>query len=405
MPSQRDSRVDAFFPDEWAPFTLVPNPRGVHFSRFTSPFTQPLSVVKSLRNPLDPSTPVSVPRPQPESHMLAVNQGRQHEYLLFVPPATLASGGLDPGARLRATVLFGAFDEYNRHGLRTYFEGLANRVLVYVPGVEAQASTAGQAWGIGITSGMVRDLLTTVLPTFTGSVTIDTVAGYSTGYRGVNGTINNAFIAPGDITRLIFFDALYWGDQPPLPSGTTPPPDPPGVSVPPNPASPRNTWRMLNTVRAANPGVQVVTYEVTEPGGTPRDGGMLRVDVPAAGLINLKPRTAALTGLVLARVIRSGIDDGFVTRAQAPAIAALGDILPRRGALASSSATSGSAASGALDAWAAAHGAAVASANASAGTGLGLIQSRTLMGWGVPSLGDMLHDGFVQEFGWEFLAG
>lgn len=347
---------------------------------------------------------MAVPRQQPESHLLASNQGRQHEYLLFIPPAALAYG-LSPGAHIKASLLFGAFDEYNRHGLRTYFEGLFDRVLVYVPGIEPDASTSGQAWGIGITSTMVRDLITTALPTFTGTVTIDIVAGYSTGYRGVNGTINNSFIPLGGIKRLIFFDALYWGDEPPLPSGATPPANPPGVSIPSNSASPRNTWRMLNAVRAANPAVEVITYEVTEPGGTPRDAGKLRVDVPVAGLINLKPKKAALSALVLSRVIRSGIDDGFLARADAPAIATLSDSLPARGSLASSSATAAAAANGTLDAWAASHATAVAAANSSAGTGLGLIQSRRLMGWSVPSLGDMMHDGFMQEFGWEFLAG
>ncbi|MFI8521643.1 hypothetical protein ACIGEZ_28085 [Streptomyces sp. NPDC085481] len=402
MPSPRDTRVDAFFRDEWAPISLT-HPRDVHFNTFTSPLIQPLTVVKNLRNPLDPSTPVGVPRPQPESHMQAVNQGRQHEYVLFASPSALAFGAT-PGARLKVSLLFGAFDEYARHGLRTFFAGLSDRVLVYIPGIEATASTGNQAWGIGITTAMVRDLLTTVLPTFNGTLTIDTVAGYSTGHRGVNGTVNNGFIPLGAIKRLIFYDALFFGDQPQLPSGVSPPPQPPGVSVP-SAGSPRNTWRMLNAVRAANPSVQIVTYEVTEPGGTPRDGGLLRADVPAAGLINLKLRQAALMALVLARVIRSGIDDGYFARTAAPAIAALSDSLPGRGTLASTSATGGGATSGTLEGWGLSNALGVAGAVASSSTGLTLIQSHRLVGWGVPSLGDMMHDGFMQEFGWEFLAG
>lgn len=404
MPSQRDSRVDAFFPDEWASIALIPNPRGVHFSRFTSPLIEPLTVTRIMQNPLDPSTSVTRPRPQPENHMLPANRGRQHEYLIFIPPAALAFA-LVPGANVKVSLLFGAFDEYNRHGLRTYFNALTDRVLVYIPGIEAEASTSNQAWGIGITADMVRELVVFAVPTFTGSVTIDIVAGYSTGYRGVNGTINNAFITLASIRRLIFFDALYWGDEPPLPSGTTPPANPPGVSVPSNPASPRNTWRMMNAVRSANPTVEIITYEVTQPGGTPRDGGKLRADVPVSGLINLKPKQSALTALVLARVIRSGIDDGFLARTDASAIATLSDTMPARGTLASSSATAGRAANGTVDAWASAHATAVANANSTASAGLSLIQSKRLMGWGVPTLGDMLHDGFMQEFAWEFVAG
>lgn len=76
-----------------------------------------------------------------------------------------------------------------------------------------------------------------------------------------------------------------------------------------------------------------------------------------------------------------------------------------RGTLASSSATAAAAVNGTLEAWGSVHAAAVAGANSIAGTGLSLIQSKKLMGWGVPSFGDMMHDGFMQEFGWEFLAG
>jgi hypothetical protein len=406
MPSHRDTRLDAFFSDEWTPF--VPpvgpvNPRGVHFNRFTSPLNQPLTAVRSMKNPLDPSVAIAEPRPQPESHMLPQVRGRDHEYFIFVPPSVLAFG-LVPGAHVKVSVLFGAFDEYNRHGLRTFFEGSADRVLVVLPGIEPTANNAGQAWGIGITTDMVRQLLAAsvlpIVPTFT----IDTLAGYSTGYRGVNGTVNNAFIPLADIKRLIFYDALFWGDQPALPAGEAPLPNPSGVS-PPAVGSPRNTWRMLKAVKAANPSVEIVTYEVVEPGGTPRDAGKLRADVPAAGLINLKPLESALTALVLARVLGNGVQDGyFQLGGVPPPVATLIGTLPARGTLASGPGTAARATNGTLAAWALANAVAVNNAAASASLGLSLIQTHKLMGWGVPTSGDMRHDGFMQEFAWEFLA-
>lgn len=408
MPSNRDTRIDAFFSDEWTPFAppIGPvNPRGVHFSKFTSPLGLPLSAVLSLKNPLDPSTPGAAALAQPESHMVPSVRGRDHEYVIFIPPPVIAFA-LVPGSNIKVSVLFGAFDEYNRHGLRTFFEGSPNRVLVVIPGIEAAAEgNANQAWGIGITTDMVRQLFVAAVPAMAASFTIDTLAGYSTGYRGVNGTINNRLIPLADIQRLIFYDALFWGDEPPLPPGQTPPANPPGVSPPTNPASPRNTWRMLAAVKAANPAVQIITYEVVEPGGTPRDGGKLRVDVPTASLINLKPLESALTALALARVLGNGIQDGYFTLGQIPPkVAALIPSLPARGTLASSTLTAARAANGTLANWAAANGANVPGAALSAAAGLALIRANRLMGWLVPSAGDMRHDSFMQEFAWEFLA-
>src|SRR5262249_29792055 len=79
--------------------------------------------------------------------------------------------------------------------------------------------------------------------------------------------------------------------------------------------------------------------------------------------------------------------------------------LPARGSLASSPLTAGRAAGGLLSAWGAANAPAVAGAVGAAAVGVNLIRIHKLMGWDVPDAGEMLHDGFLQEFGWEFLIG
>jgi hypothetical protein len=43
---------------------------------------------------------------------------------------------------------------------------------------------------------------------------VDTISAYSTGYRGLNGTVNNSLINLSSVKRLIFLDALYRGDDP-----------------------------------------------------------------------------------------------------------------------------------------------------------------------------------------------
>jgi hypothetical protein len=395
--------LDAFFPDEWAPLSLVPNPRGVHFSRFTSPAGTPLSATLSLTNPLDPS--VNPGLTQSESQIPTANRGASDEYSIFVPPSLFALALLGPPPfPVKVSLLYCVGAEYNRHGLRTFFVAATDRVLVTIPGVEPQASTGNKAWGIGITPGMINLLFEAA---GAGNITnwqVDTVAGYSTGYRGVNGTVNNALVGLSGIRRVLFYDALYWGDEPPAPSGSPNPSTPPGVS-PPAAGSPRDTWRMLNALSAANPSVERIAYEVTD-GGTPRDAGKLRAAVPTAGLINLKPQTKALTALALARILGSGVSDGYFPTSSLPAaVNTLIASLPARGTLASSALTAGRASAGTLADWGTAHATAVNGAVAWANTGVGLIRTHALMGWAVPDVGALCHDAFLQEFAWEFLAG
>jgi hypothetical protein len=285
-PLARDLRVDAFFSDEWPLVPLpVSHPRGVHFSRFLDPTFQPLTAAISMQNPLDPVFGAGLV--QPESQIPVGNQGAFNEYCIFIPPVLFALAQLaTPAFQVKVSVLFCVGTEYNRHGLRTFFAGLTDRVLITVPGIEAVPATGNLAWGIGITPDMINQLFVAAgTPSITNWV-VDTIAGYSTGYRGVNGTVNNALLELSSVRRMIFYDALYWGDEPPLPPGVSAPQTPPNVSPPPA-TSARNTWRMLAAVRAANPAVDLVTYEVTEPGGTPRDGGKLRADVPANSIIIL----------------------------------------------------------------------------------------------------------------------
>jgi hypothetical protein len=402
MPLARDLTVDAFFSDEWSPLP-VGNPRGVHFNRFTSPVGQPLSAVKPMQNPLDPSVGTGLVRAE---QIPVANQGEFGLYSIFIPPSLFALAQLaTPAFQVKVTLLFCVGTEFNRHGLRSAFLPLSDRVLITIPGIEASARTGNKAWGIGITPDMIDQLFAAAgAPSITNWVA-DTLAGYSTGHRGVNGTTINALLNVADIQRVIGYDALYFGDEPASPALPTVP-TPTGVS--PSPAgSGQNTWLMLNAVRAANPTVDIVTYEVTD-GGTPRDMGRLRAEVPATRLIDLKSQGAALEALVLARVLGNGVSDGYFQLSAVPApIASLIGSLPPRGTLASSALTAAGAASGPLAAWASANAAAVAGAVANATAGINLIVSNVLMGWNLRGgqVGEMLHDGFLQEFGWEFLRG
>ena len=312
-----------------------------------------------------------------------------------MPPILAGALIANPQATARVTLLFCVGSEFNRHGLRTFFVPKSDRVLITISGREAKAAVpavppvpavpAVPAWGVGITDPQIRQLFTLAgFPSAT--IVIDTFAGYSTGHRGVNGTINNGLVGLSQLKRIVFLDALYRGDDP-LPGA--------------------NTTRMLQKAQAANPNVDLVVYEVT-PGGTPRDAaGHAAISLPAtARFINLKPQIDALKAFILARVSDNGVRDGYLLPSHVPTpIQQLSLNLPPRGTMASSPLTQASATNGTLAMWASTRQQLIADAVAQHGPLTALIQSNVLTGWAFPDLDSMCHDGFMPEFGWEFLAG
>ncbi|MGE8165993.1 hypothetical protein ACQKRQ_38370 [Paraburkholderia sp. NPDC080076] len=377
---------DAFYADEWplAP-VLTANPRGVQFSRFTAvipgfpPAIEPMSKFTQMPNPLNPTVTAGLAQPEV---IPAEFQNDLEAFCIFVPPLLAATLIVNPQAVAKVTLLFCVGTEFNRHGLRTFFVPKADRVLITISGREAGSV---KAWGVGISDQQIRQLFVEAgFPSAT--IVADTFAGYSTGYRGVNGTINNRLVGLDQLKRIVFLDALYRGDDPP-PGG--------------------NTSRMIRAARAVNPNADLVVYEVTD-GGTPRDaaGSTAVLLPPTARSINLKPRLDALKGFILARVSENGVNDGYLVPNSIPAaIRQLSVDLPPRGTLASSPLTEARASNGTLAAWAAGRHASIAAGVAQSRPLMELIQQNILTGWAFPDLGSMCHDGFMPEFGWEFLAG
>ena len=381
----RDLALDAFFDDEWG--TQHPND-SVHFNRFTRGAPQapvPLTAASSAANPLDRSVSPSIPQPEriPDKYL-----GTTSDVAIFAPQRLIDAHAdrTDPTVA-KVTLLFCVQSELNRHGLRSFFARSSDRVLVTVPGREPGWIPERVAWGVGITDAQVNTLLTLArLDPARSQVRV--LACYSTGYRGMAGTVNNGLISLKNVDTVVFYDALYRGDDPPPPKGAK-----------------TNTVRALETVQRDSPaGVQIITYEVT-PGGTPRDGGRLRVPVPTTGLINLKPLAGTLTALILARVLDNGLKDRYFGASEVPRpILNLIAALPRRGTMRSSAIAPPRAGSIRLADWGKSNAADVRGTLNNAGKARALIRKFRLMGWAPPD-GEELHDGFVPEFGWEFLAG
>ncbi|MFY9803466.1 MAG: hypothetical protein WA211_08600 [Candidatus Acidiferrales bacterium] len=409
-PLARDLREDAFFEDEWAPTpTPLPNPRHVHFNRFTTLTAATATALATVTaqtvfagkpNPLDPRVtphllqPEVIPSSRPASH--------DESYWIYVPPAFTASvnkalrdGKSPPTARV--SVLFGVGAEVNRHGLRSFFANTADCVLIEVGGIESQPESP-DPWAIGITDAMIGDLLHQALGAAV-SYELDVLAAYSTGYRGLNGTINNALVALTNLKKLIFYDCLYRGDQPKAPKGAIMPPkrhrEAPASSA-------FNTWRAIHAVAAAGPDCKIIVYDVT-PGGTPTySDGARKVEIPGATFIKLKPLNVELKAIILARLMDNGIKDGYFSAAKVPAsISALIPLLPKRGTLSSDTSSKSP---GTIGRWASDHAAKIAHAMKEFGVPMELARKYKLMGWETPAT-EFGHDGFLPEFGWEHLPG
>jgi len=404
LPDPRHLSLDAFFDDEWAtPPTPLTNPRNVHFNRFTK-LTTTTATERTLfakkPNPLDPRVDSTLVQPELIPKSRAVLPGES--YWLFVPDAfekavKEALAKKQPPPTARVSVLFGVGLEVNRHGLRSFFADTDDRILIEVGGVESVPEATGP-WGMGITDGMVKNLLYEALGSNV-TAEVEILAAYSTGYRGLNGTINNSLLNLTNVKKMIFFDCLYRGDGPKPPKGAVMPPKRhPGAPA----SSAFNTWRAIHAVTTASPSCQVVVYDVT-PGGTPTfSDGARMVDIPGATFIKLKPLNVVLKAIILARLMDNGIKDGYFDAARVPAgIRGLIPLLPKRGTLSSGSSAK---TPGTIGHWAAENAAKISRSVSGFAGAMKLARTHRLMGWATPDT-EFGHDGFLPEFGWEHLAG
>jgi hypothetical protein len=269
--------------------------------------------------------------------------------------------------------------------------------LIEVGGIESVPEATGP-WGIGITAQMIVDLLSAALSANV-PCQVEVLAAYSTGYRGLNGTINNSLVNLTHLRKLIFYDCLYRADGPEAPHGAPMPPH----RHPEAPAnSAFNTWRALQAVTAASPTCQIIAYDVTQGGTTTYSDGKRMVEIPGATFIALKTLNVELKAIILARLMDNGMKDGYFAAAAVPAsIRALIPLLPARGSLSSDTSKT---TAGAIGRWAADNSTKIAHAMRDFGPAMKLARTNQLMGWATPDT-EFGHDGFLPEFGWEHLPG
>jgi hypothetical protein len=338
-------QLDAYFPDEVGLAYLTGPKQGASLNRFTRLFVksgltvteithaeaaarnldpadprqfdhlQPGTISMPLSNPLDASVNPSVKLP--EANIPPSARGHVSTYTGFVPPrlraevADILSQGRQCPRSVRVALFFGTGSELGRHGLRAFVDRSSWRIIVNVPGVEPEwAFAEGLRWGIGISKDQVGRI---VAKCFGQSVpfVIDRLAGFSTGYVGVTGTIRNELIDLRDVEVLALFDCNY------------------------------GELRVKDSIRslrsATSHRVRVIAY-ASSLAGTPdaaRRKISLDIDTGGAAWLFGRPDFQILTH---ARVLGAGLGDKTVDWAEIapslrPALAALFAALPARGSV------------------------------------------------------------------------
>jgi hypothetical protein len=224
--------------------------------KFKNPLNDPAIATKltQINNVPATNTPVAT--------AAAFNEER--EYRIFVPNQ-LATAFLNTPAvtTARVSLFFGVGPEMILLRLRQFFENESRSVLITIPGTEPGMPGLNIPFGYGISTQMIKDLMaSTKLAGI--DFTVEVMAGFSTGYRGVNLTVINELVDLSKLRRLIYFDAWYHHDDHPL-------------APAPHPFRKKNTQWAIETALGKSSAAKVVIYAFThQGGGVPRSDGVPR---------------------------------------------------------------------------------------------------------------------------------
>jgi hypothetical protein len=287
---------------------------------------------------------------QPEKIDSAFDADDLVSWSLFVPSAVLKADAAKKPPTIALTLLLGRASEEVGYGLRVYFERAGTGALLCLSGREG--GDTGGRWNQGIGQAAIKGICSGV--GLNGAPEVQVLAGYSTGY-GVVQTINNDLVPLAPVKRLVLFDCLYRCDAPALAKG-----DPaPTLTTKDRPeftsvaagqqvldeghgafrATPFNTRRAINRLRAANKSCVIAGYSATL-GGSPRYAifttGKNRTLVRSGSrpvveldhLIDFRAQTAATKGgwspydaldmLLLSRYLNLGIKASLITATDVP---------------------------------------------------------------------------------------
>lgn len=346
--AERSLSLDAFYlGDRNTAVAKTANPRNTFYDRYNRVVGGPPSdsTVMTATETLVEKNPLNDPAislPQQFADLGTKDAGvkthfdETRPYFIFAPKTLIdaaAKATADNKMSAKVAVFFGVGPEVNLFGLCDFFAASSDSVLVTVPGVENWKGYGNTPWGIGITTAMIQTLFDKV-PLKNVDFKVHVMAGYSTGYRGVNLTIINKLVDLSALKRLVYFDAFYHhDDHPHAKKGTK--------------YASNLTRFAVDTALAASSAAQVVIYGVTT-GGTPRQKGSHEPRGPLKELTadhggnivfadlefarGKKPAVMDdLEKICLSRLIQGGIGDYFQDSAVPADVLALVNILPTRG--------------------------------------------------------------------------
>lgn len=365
---------------------------------------------KDFDNPLNDSS-IATTLLQTNSASIATDEqfNEQRTFYIYVPKQLAtdfanAPAGSKPKARL--SLFFGVGPEMTLFRLRPFFADQTNSVLITIPGVESGWTGVFSAFGFGISTQIINDLMT--LADLSGiDFSIEVMAGYSTGYRGVNQTVINELVDLSKLTRLIYLDAWYHHDDHPLASSTSQ-------------YFKKNTKWAIDTALGKSPNANVVIYAFTHPGGVPRTNPSQTnqsipdpPNEPVQPLITQYPnkiqfidfefkfnsRPAIDDGLekiCLARLIQLGIGSKVTQSAVPSSLMTLINALPERGSFG----TLGFTGYTDLYGWVASHTSELSAFSITQAMAI-VVPNKLLGDWTVSSHYEMRHRMFVLELGKE----
>jgi len=451
---------NAYFEDEKG--SPVPND-DLFKNKFKESTAKSLNFHEDLENYLDPDVRI-------QRQPLKIPQGfekRKSRYDIYIGSKTLKkvkdakAAGL-PIPNVKVSLLFGVGQDLDNLGLRYYFEQVDDRILINVPGREPGQDGAKDRWNIGISgkimpiktgSGTGINQIKRLIDKAKSGIIVDdipfkivTLAAYSTGYGGLNQTVNEGLIPLDDIQTVVYYDCTYRADKPPpanddvaagkflKPTEKNDAADELDLQ---HAGSAFNTRRAMTRISEANKGVKIIAYMATLAGSPRYKFGEIittnyTVDFPTKSdfrnpspgfppINNLSFAEASLFTLTLTRCLKYALVDKQVKTDEIPKPFKdlVLETLPVRGKVASNKANLTNSPSGlpgqvmTIFDWGKAHEVSVRAATAPPGkileAAVTLVSDRRLMysnGWPHPTPKErngILHAALLPEFGWEFL--
>ncbi len=386
-----------------APTPPVPQVRGYVYTYLE--FDNPLNDSSQATTLLQTNSP-SIATPE--------EFNKQRRFHIYIPKQLAtdfvnAPAGSKPKARL--SLFFGVEPEMTLFRLRPFFADATSSVLITIPGVERGWTGVFSGFGWGISTQMINDLMTSA--DLSGiDFSVEVMAGYSTGYRGVNQTIINQLVDLSNLTRLIYLDAWYHHDDHPLVASASP-------------YYKKNTRWAIDTALGKSPSANVVIYAFTHSstgpgGGVPRsNAGQTNQSIPdppsepVQPLITQYPNKVqfidfefkfntrpaiddSLQKICLARLIQLGFGSSVQQSAVPPSLMTLINALPDRGSLG----TLGFAGYTDLYGWVSSHTSQLSGFSSS--QAMAIVVANNLLGdWTTSSVYEMRHRMFVLELGKE----